>query len=182
MPVIIWLEERGGGGGGCRLQPLRPPMPALTHSFPSPSPLFIAIFPLSRCPLRRCRRRRCPSQLCRRLAATITVSHCNRAARRSRPLPHTRRHRCTLLHAHRIRCPLPHTRRIRCSLPHTCWLPAIHCNHSPGHCCLLPHTRTLLTAIPTPPLLHTAARMLLPPLLLSPLPPPLLLVPRPLIA
>jgi hypothetical protein len=154
----------------CRLQPLCPPTPALTHSCPSPSPLSIAILLPSRHPLhRRCRR---PSQLCCRLAAAITVSHCNRAAGRPRPLPHTRRRRCMLLH----------TCCICCLLPHTCWLPAVHCDRAPGRHCLLPHTRTLLAAAPMLPLLPTAARTPLPPLLPSPLPPLLLLVPRALIA
>jgi hypothetical protein len=79
---------------------------------------------------------------------------------------------CTLLHAHHIRCPLQHAR----------WLPAIHCNCAPVHRRLRLYQRTLLAATPTPPLLHTAARTPLAPLLPSPLPPPLLLVPRPLIA
>ena len=124
----------------CHLQPLCPPMPALTHSCPSPSPLSIAILPPSRHPLRR-RCHRCPSLLCCRLAAAITVSHCNRAASRSCPLPHTRCHRCMLLHACHIHCPLPHAR----------WLHAVHRNHSPSCRRLLPHTRTLLAAAPIPP-------------------------------
>ncbi len=124
----------------CCLQPLHPPTPTLTHSCPSPLPLSIAILPPSRHPLHRRRRR--PSQLCCRLAAAITVSHCNRAASRLRPLPHTRRRRCTLSHARHIRCPLPHAR----------WLPAVHCDRVPG--C----QRTLLAAAPTPPLLPTSAQ------------------------
>ncbi len=67
-------------------------------------------------------------------------------------------------------------------LLHARWLNAIHCNHSPGHRRLLPHTCMLLAAAPTPPLLHTAACTPLPPLLLPLLPPPPLLVPHPLIA
>jgi hypothetical protein len=67
-------------------------------------------------------------------------------------------------------------------LLHACWLPTVHCNLSPGRHRLLPHTHTLLTAAPTPLLLHIAARTPLPPLLPSPLPPLPLLVPRPLIA
>ncbi len=64
-----------------------------------------------------------------------------------------------------------------------CTLAACHfCNHSPGHRRLLPHTCMLLAAAPMPLLLHTAARMPLPQLLLHSLPPPPLLVPRPLIA
>ncbi len=95
----------------CHLQPLCPPMPALTHSCPSPSPLSIAIFPPSRRPLRR---RRCrPLQLCCRLAAAITVSHCNRAAGHPRPLPHTHRRRCTLSHARHRHCTLSHACHIR---------------------------------------------------------------------
>jgi hypothetical protein len=160
----------------CRLQPLRPPMPALTHSCPSPLLLSITILPPSRHPLHR--RRHCPLQLCCRLAPAITVSHCNCTAGRSRLLPHTPPHRCTLSHARRHRCMLSHARRICCPLPHTCWLPAIHCNRAPGRRCLLPHTCTLLAAAPTLPLLPTAACTPLPPLLPSPLPPLLLLVPR----
>jgi hypothetical protein len=164
----------------CHLQPLHPPMPALTHSCPSLSPLSIAILPLSRRPLRR---RRCrPSQLCCRLAAAITVSHCNRAAGRPRLLLHTRRPRCMLSHARCCHCMLLHARRIRCLLMHARWLPAVHCNCAPGCRRLLPHTRTLLTAAPTPLLLPTAARTPHPPLLPSPLPPPPLLVPCALIA
>jgi hypothetical protein len=86
----------------CRLQPLRPPTPALTHSCPLPLPLSIAILTPSHRPLRRRRRR--PSQLCRWLAAAITVSHCNHASGRPRLLPHTRRRRCTLSHARHCRC------------------------------------------------------------------------------
>ncbi len=67
-------------------------------------------------------------------------------------------------------------------LPHARWLPAVHREHSPGCCPLLPHTRTLLAAAPMLLLLHTAACTPLPPMLPSPLPPPPLLVPRPLIA
>jgi hypothetical protein len=164
----------------CRLQPLRPPTPTLTHSCPSLSPLSSAILPPSRHPLRcHCHR---PSQLCRRLATASTVSHCNRAAGCPRPLLHTRRCCCTLLHARRCRCTLLHACRIRCLLLHARWLPAIHRDCAPGRHCLLPHTRTLLAATPTPPLLPTAARMPLPPLLPSLLPPPPLLVPRALIA
>ncbi len=163
----------------CRLQPLRPPTPALTHSCPSLSPLSIAILPPSRHPLRR---RRCrPSQLCRQLAAAITVSHCNRAAGRPHLLPHTRRCRCMLSHARRCHCTLSHACPIRCPLPHACWLPAVHRDHAPGRRRLLPHTRTLFAAAPTPPLLPTAARTPHPPLLPAPLPPPPLLVPRALI-
>ncbi len=151
-----------------------------THSCPSPLPLSIAILPPSCHPLqRRCCR---PLQLCRRLAAAITVSHCNRAAGRPRPLPHTCPCRCTLSHAHRCRCMLSHACLIRCPLPHSRWLPAVHCDRAPDNRRLLPHTRTLLAATPTLPLLPTAACTLHPPLLLSPLPPPLLLVPRALIA
>ncbi len=164
----------------CRLQPLRPPTPALTHSCPLPSPLSITILPPSCRPLHRRRRR--PLQLCCRLAAAITVSHCNCSASRPRPLLHTRRCRCMLSHACCRRCTLLHAYRIHCSLLHACWLPAVHCNHAPGHRHLLPHTHTLLAAAPTPPLLPTAARMPLPPLLPSPLPPLPLLVPRALIA
>ncbi len=110
------------------------------------------------------------------LPAAITVFHCNRAAGCSHPLAaaavtHTPL-RCTLLHARHIRYPLPHAR----------WLPAIHCNCAPVRRCLRLHQRTLLAAAPTLPLLHTAARTPLAPLLPSPLPPLLLLVPRPLIA
>jgi hypothetical protein len=119
----------------------------------------------------RCRRRCCPSQLCRRLAAAITVSHCNCADSRFCPLPHTPCRRCTLLHARRIRCPLPHAR----------WLHAVHRDHSPGRRRLLLHTCTLLAAAPMPPLLHTAACMPLPPLLPPPLPPLPQLVPCQLI-
>jgi hypothetical protein len=80
--------------------------------------------------------------------------------------------RCTLLHAHHIRCPLPYAG----------WLPAIHCNHAPIRRCLRLHQCMLLAATPTPPLLHTAARTPLAPLLPSPLPPLPLLVPLALIA
>ncbi len=159
----------------CYLQPQRPPTPALTHSCPSLSPLSIAILPPSRHPLRHRHHR--PSQLCRRLAAAITVSHCNCAA--GRP---TRRRRCMLSHARHRRCPLSHTHGIRCPLPHARWLPAVHRDRAPGRRRLLLHTRTLLAAAPTPPLPPTAARTPLPPLLPSPLPPSLLLVPRALIA
>jgi hypothetical protein len=101
----------------CRLQPLHPPTPALTHSCPSPLSLSIAILPLSRRPLRhRCHH---PLQLCHRLAAAITVSHCNPAAGRPRPLPHTRCRRCMLSHSHRRHCTLLHAPRICCPLPHT---------------------------------------------------------------
>ncbi len=164
----------------CHLQPLHPPTPALTHSCPSPLLLSIAILPLSRHPLHRHRRR--PLQLCRRLAAAITVSHCNRAAGCPRPLLHTHHHQCMLLHACRRRCTLSHARGIRCLLPHARWLPAVHRYCALGRRRLLPHTRTLLTAAPMPPLLPTAACMPLPPLLPSPLPPPPLLVPCELIA
>ncbi len=152
----------------CCLQPLRPPTTALTHSCPSPSRLSIAILPPSRRPLRRRR----PLQLCRRLAAASTVSHCNCAAGRPRPLSHTCCRCCMLLQACRIRCPLLHAR----------WLPAVHCNCAPSRRGLLPHTRTLLAAAPTLLLLPIAARTPHPPLLPSPLPPPPLLVPRALIA
>jgi hypothetical protein len=152
----------------CRLQPLHPPTPTLTHSCPSLLPLSIAI--LLPCPLRHHHRR--PLQLCCRLAAAITVSYCNRAASCPCPLLHTRCCRCMLLHARRIRCPLPHAR----------WLPAVHPDRAPSRCRLLPYTRTLLAAAPTLPLPPTAAHMPHPPLLLSPLPPPPLLVPRALIA
>jgi hypothetical protein len=135
----------------CRLQPLRPPTPALTHICPLPSPLSIAILPLSCHPL-RCRRC-CPLQLCRRLAAAITVSHCNHAASRPRPLPHTRCRRCMLSHTRHRCCTLSHACRIRCLLLHARWLPVVHRDHAPGCHCLLPHTRTLLAAAPTPPLL-----------------------------
>jgi hypothetical protein len=155
-------------------------MPTLTHSCPSLLPFSTAILPPPRHPLcRRCRR---PSQLCCQLATAITVSHCNRAAGRPRPLLHTRRHCCTLLHTRCCHCTLSHARHIRCLLPHARWLPAVHCDRAPGRRRLLPHTHTLLAAAPTPPLLPTATRTLLPPLLLSPLPPPPLLVPRALIA
>jgi hypothetical protein len=164
----------------CRLQPLCPPTPALTHNCPSPSPLSIAILPPSRHPL--CRRRRHPSQLCRQLATAITVSHCNHAAGRPRPLPLTRRRCCMLTYACRRRCTLLHAHRIRCPLPHTRWLPAVHPDRAPGCHRLLPHTRTLLAAAPMPLLLPTTARTLHPPLLPSPLPPLPLLVPRALIA
>jgi hypothetical protein len=159
----------------CHLQPLHPPTPALTHSCPSSSPLSIAILPPSHHPLRsrRCR----PLQLCHRLAAAITVSHCNHAAGRPRPLPHTCRCSYMLLHARCCRCMLLHAHRIRCLLPHACWLPAVHRDHAPGRCRLLPHTRTLLAAAPMPPLLPTATRTPHPPL-----PPPPLLVPCALIA
>jgi hypothetical protein len=151
-------------------------MPTLTHSCPSPLPLSIAILPLSRRSL--CHRRHHPLQLCRQLAAAITVSHCNHAAGRPCPLPHTRRRRCTLSHAHRRHCTLSHACRIRCQLPHARWLPAIHRNCAPSRRSLLLHTCTLLAATPTPLLLPTAARTPHPPLLLSP---PLLL-PHALIA
>ncbi len=164
----------------CHLQPLRPPMPALTHSCPSPSPLSIVILPPSRHPL-RCHRPR-PLQLCRRLAAAITVSHCNHAAGHPRPLLHTRRCRCMLSYARRRPCMLLHACRIRCPLLHARWLPDVHCDSAPGHRRQLPHTRMLLAATLTPPLLPTAAHTPLPPLLLSPLPPLPLLVPRALIA
>ncbi len=167
LPVIIWW----GGGGWLPPSATAPPHARLNPQLPIAVIVAYCIFLPSRHPL-RCRCRCCPLQLCRRLAAAITVSHCNRAAGRSRLLPHTRCHRCTLLHA----------RRIRCSLPHALWLHAFHCNHSPSRRRLLPHTLTLLAAAPTPPLLHTAARTPLPPLLPLPLPPPPLLVPRPLIA
>jgi hypothetical protein len=160
----------------CRLQPLRPPTPALTHSCTSPLPLSIAILPPSHHPLHRRHRR--PLQLCRWLAAAITVSHCNCAAGCPRLLLHTRRRRCTLSHACRRRCMLSHARCIHCPLMHAHWLPAVHCDRALGRRCLLPHTCTLLTAAPTPPLLRTAARTLLPPLPPSPLSPPPLLVPR----
>jgi hypothetical protein len=81
-----------------------------------------------------------------------------------------------------LHCMLLHARHIRCLLPHAHLLPAIHCNRAPVRRCLRLHQRTLLAAAPTPPLLHTAARTPLAPLLSSPLPPPLLLVPHPLIA
>ncbi len=164
----------------CCLQPLCPPTPPLTHSCPLLSPLSIAILPPSRHPLRhRCRR---PLQLCRWLAAAITVSHCNCADGHPGPLPHTLCRRCMLSHARRRRCTLLHARRIRCLLPHACWLPAVHFDRAPGRHCLLPHTRTLLAAAPTLLLLPTSARTLHPPLLPSPLPPPPLLLPRALIA
>jgi hypothetical protein len=164
----------------CPFQPLRPPTPALTHSCPSLWPLSIAILPPSCHPLPHRRRR--PLQLCRRLAAAITVSHCNRAAGRPCPLPHTHRRRCMLSHACCRRCMLSHARRICCLLPHARWLPAVHCDHAPGRRRLLLHTRTLLAVTPMPPLLPTAAHTPHPPLLPSPLPPPPLLVPRALIA
>jgi hypothetical protein len=164
----------------CRLQPLRPPTPALTHSCLPPLPLSIAILLPSRRPLRR--RCRHPLQLCRRLAAAITVSHCNHAAGHPCSLPHTCCCHCTLSHACPRPCMLSHAHRIRCPLPHTCWLPAVHCNRAPGRRRLQPHTRMLLAAAPMPPLLPTVARTPHPPLLPSPLPPPPLLVPHALIA
>jgi hypothetical protein len=81
-----------------------------------------------------------------------------------------------------LRYTLLHARHIRCLLPHARWLPAIHCDRAPVRCRLRLHQRMLLTAAPMLPLLHTAARTPLAPLLLSPLPPLPLLVPRPLIA
>ncbi len=81
-----------------------------------------------------------------------------------------------------LRCTLLHSRHIRCLLPHARWLPAIHWDCAPVRRRLLLHQRTLLAAAPTPPLLHTAARTPLAPLLLSSLPPLPLLVPHPLIA
>ncbi len=127
----------------CCLQPLRPPTPALTHSCPLPSPLSITILPPSRRPLRH--HPRCPLQLCRRLAAAITVSYCNRAAGCPHPLPHTRHCRC-MLYARRRCCMLLHARRIRCPLPHACWLPAVHCDCAPGcqAACCRTHARCLL--------------------------------------
>ncbi len=158
-----------GGGGWLPPSATAPPNSRLNPQLPIAVIVVHRNFLPSRRPLRR-RRRCCPLQLCHRLAAAITVSHCNCAAGRSRLLPHTCCCRCLLSHAHRIRCPLPHAR----------WLHAIHCNHPPGCRRLLPHTRTLLAAAPTPPLLHTAACTPLPPLLPPPLPPLPLLVPRPL--
>jgi hypothetical protein len=81
-----------------------------------------------------------------------------------------------------LRCTLLHARHICCMLPHARWLPAIHCNCAPVRRRLRLHQRTLLDAAPTLPLLHTAARTPLAPLLPSPLLPLPLLVPRPLIA
>ncbi len=164
----------------CCLQPLRPPTPALTHSCPSPSPLSIAILPPSRHPLCCCPHH--SLQLCCRLATAITVSHCNCAVGHPRLLLHTRRRRCMLLHAGHHRCSLLHVHCICCPLPHARWLPAVHCDRAPSRRRLLPHTRMLLAAAPTPLLLPTAARTPHPPLLLSPMPPPPLLVPRTLIA
>jgi hypothetical protein len=63
--------------------------------------------------------------------------------------------RCTLLHAHHIRC----------LLLHACWLPAIHCDRVPIRRRLRLYQCTLLAAALTPPLLHTAARTPLAPLL-----------------
>jgi hypothetical protein len=80
--------------------------------------------------------------------------------------------RCTLLHARHIRCPLLHAR----------WLPAINCDRALVRHHLRLHQHMLLADAPTPPLLHTAAHTSLAPLLLSPLLPLPLLVPRPLIA
>jgi hypothetical protein len=129
----------------CRLQPLCPPTPALTHSCPSPLPLSIAILLPSRHPLRR--RRRCPLQLCHQLVAAITVSHCNCAAGHPRPLPHTRRHRCTLSHArmlpllHAVACtphPLPAAARTLaacCPLQSCPWLPLPAAAHTHAACC-----------------------------------------------
>jgi hypothetical protein len=166
----------------CCLQPLRPPMPAFTHSCPLPLPLSIAILPPSCRPLRCRHHRRHPLQLCRHLAAAITVSNCYHTAGRPRPLPHTCRRRCMLLHARRRRCTLSHACHICCLLLHARWLPAVHRDCAPGRCCQLPHTCMLLAAAPMPPLLPTAARTPHPPLLPSPLPPLPLLVPRALIA
>jgi hypothetical protein len=81
-----------------------------------------------------------------------------------------------------LRCTLLHARHIRCLLPHARWLPAIHCDRSPIRRHLRLHQHMLLAAAPLLLLLHTAARTPLAPLLPSPLPPPPLLVPRPLIA
>ncbi len=126
----------------CRLQPLHPPTPALTHSFPLPLPLSIPILPPSHRPLRR---RRChPLQLCRRLATAITVSHCNCAAGCPRLLPHTRQRHCMLSHARRRHCTLLHACRIHCLLPHARWLPAVLCNRAPW--LLLPAAAHMHTA------------------------------------
>ncbi len=131
----------------CRLQPLCPPTPTLTHSCPSPSPLSIAILPPFCRPL--CRRRCHPLQLCCRLDPAITFSHCNCAASCPRLLPHTCCHHCMLSHARRRRCPLSHARCIRCPCrTHAGCLPSIAimppaaatccCTHAR---CLLPHPR-----------------------------------------
>ena len=143
----------------CRLQPLRPPTPTLTHSCPSPSPLSIAILPPSRHPLRGRRHR--PLQLCRRLAAAITVSnaHCRThaaaaarcrthaaTAARCRTHAASAAHCCThagclpsitivpmataaCCHTH-AGCSLPHPHHRCCLLLHACRFH--HC--SPHHC------------------------------------------------
>jgi hypothetical protein len=165
----------GGGGGGGWLAPsatappnahLNPQLPitvivfhcnfsAIPPSFlPPPPPLLppIVIVP----PAGRC-------HYC------LPLQSC------CRPLPPAAAHTLMLLHAV---ARMPH------SLPTAaCTLAACRlCDHSPGHRLLLPHTCMLLATAPTPPLLHTAARTPLPPLLLPSLPPLPLLVPRQLIA
>jgi hypothetical protein len=156
-----WLPPSATVPPNARLNPQLPIAVIIVHcnfsavlpSFaPPPPPLPIAIVP--------------PAGHCHH------CSHCNHAAGRSHLLPHTRCRCCMLLHARCIRCPLPHTH----------WLHAVQRNHSPGRHRLLPHTRTLLAAAPMPPLLHTAARTPLPPLLPPPLPPLPLLVSCPVIA
>ncbi len=96
-------------------------------------------------------------------------------------LPHTRCCRYTLSHTRcsAARC-CTHASSAARYCTHTSCLP-IHCDRVLVRHRLQLHQRTLLAAAPMPPLLHTAARTPLAPLLPSPLPPPPLLVPRPLI-
>jgi hypothetical protein len=83
---------------------------------------------------------------------------------------------CTLLHTCcSAACCCTHATSAACCCTHAGCLPSIACR-------LRLHQCTLLAAAPMLLLLHTAACTPLAPLLPSPLPPPLLLVPRPLIA
>ncbi len=123
----------------CRLQPLRPPTPALTHSCPSPLPLSTTILPPSCHPLCHCRRR--PFRLRHRLAAAITVSHCNHAAGRPRPLPHTRCHSCSRMHAAAAaRCRTHAASAARCRMNAGC-LPSIAIIPPAAAACCRTHAR-----------------------------------------
>jgi hypothetical protein len=131
----------------CRLQPLRPPMPALTHSCPLPSPLSIAIL--------------LPSCL---LCTAAATAHHNCAAGWPQPslspiaimLPaapaHCRTHapaaaRCRMHAATAARC-CTHAASAACCCTHAGCLPSIAivppaaaaCCRTHA-CCLLPHPR-----------------------------------------